>query len=240
MVTADGVVELEDARVRAESSGRRLSLVWLNSPANPTGRVAPVEELQAIVNWARQHHILVVADECYIELGWDVEPVSILHPDVIGETADGVLAVHSLSKRSNFAGYRAGVIAGDRSVVARLLEVRKHAGMMVSSPVQAAAAAAFDDDAHVAAQKSIYRERRIIITSALKSAGFTISHSEAGLYVWATRNENCWETVRWFAERGVIVAPGEFYGSAAANYVRVALTATDERISALPARLLES
>jgi aspartate/methionine/tyrosine aminotransferase len=142
-----------------------------------------------------------------------------------------------LSKRSNLAGYRAGFITGDAAVVAGLLEVRKHAGMMVPAPVQAAMVAALDDDAHVEVQRSRYSARSAVLRPALEAAGFTIEHSQAGLYLWATRDEDCWTTVNWFAERGILVAPGSFYGVAGGRHVRVALTATDERVDAAAKRL---
>jgi aspartate/methionine/tyrosine aminotransferase len=145
--------------------------------------------------------------------------------------------VHSLSKTSSLAGYRAGFVAGDPAVVAELLAVRKHAGMMVPTAVQAAMVAALDDDEHEVVQRERYAKRRAELLPALQAAGFTIEHSEAGLYLWATRGEPCRDTVKWLAERGILVAPGEFYGPAGAQYVRVALTATDERIAAAVQRL---
>jgi succinyldiaminopimelate transaminase len=216
---------------------QRVALVWLNSPSNPTGRVLPPDHLRKVVDWARERGALVVSDECYLELPWTAQPVSVLHRDVCGGSHDGLLAVHSLSKRSNLAGYRFGFAAGDPAVVRRLLEVRKHAGMMVPAPVQAAAVAAYEDDAHVVEQRARYRARRELLHAALTEAGFRIDHSEAGLYLWATRDEPCWDTVGWLAQRGILVAPGEFYGAAGQRHVRVALTATDERVEAAATRL---
>lgn len=213
------------------------ALVWLNSPGNPTGSVLAPERMAQIVAWARETGAIVVSDECYVELGWDAEPVSILHPDVCGDDHARVLAVHSLSKRSNLAGYRFGFAAGDPSLVADLLAVRKHSGMMVPSPVQAAAIAAWDDDEHVAVQREVYRRRRDVLRASLMAAGFRIDHSEAGLYLWATRGEPCWETVAWFADRGILVTPGDFYGPAGALHVRIALTGTDDQIDTVPGRL---
>ena len=215
----------------------RVSLLWLNSPSNPTGKVLPVDHMAKVVSWARDRGALVVSDECYYELGWTEQPVSVLHPDVCGGDPTGVLALHSLSKRSNLAGYRFGFAAGDPAVIAALLEVRKHAGMMVPGPVQAAAVAALGDDTHVVAQRSVYRARREVLVAALTQAGFRIDESAAGLYLWATRGESCWDTVAWLAERGILVAPGEFYGRAGSTHVRVALTATDERVTAAAERL---
>lgn len=237
VVTADGVDELESARVRAEAAGRALRLVWLNSPSNPTGAVLAAEELRHIVQWARTYNILVVNDECYIELGWDVIPTSILHPSVVGDSHDGVLAVHSLSKRSNLAGYRAAFVTGDRRRMLQLLEIRKHSGLISPGPVQAAMIAAYNDDAHVAEQRNRYAQRRMALRAALESAGFTVTHSQAGLYLWATRQEDCWTTVGWLADRGILVAPGAFYGADAAKHVRVALTGTDSNITAAVDRL---
>lgn len=219
----------------AAAEGARL--VWVNSPSNPTGRVLSAAELRAVVEAGRAAGALVVSDECYLELGWAARPVSVLDPAVCGDSARGVLAVHSLSKRSNLAGYRAGFVAGDPAVVAELLEVRRHAGMMVPAPVQAAMAAALGDADHVAVQRAAYAARRVALLAALEIAGFTVEPSEAGLYLWATRDEDCWESVRWLAGRGVLVAPGVFYGAAGARHVRVALTATDERVSAAVSRL---
>jgi succinyldiaminopimelate transaminase len=213
------------------------ALVYLNSPSNPTGAVLGVDHLRKVVGWARERGALVASDECYLGLGWDAEPVSVLHPSVCDGDHTGLLAVHSLSKTSSLAGYRAGFVAGDPALVAELLAVRKHAGMMVPTPVQAAMAAALDDDAHEVEQRARYARRRTVLLRAVRDAGFTIDHSEAGLYVWATRDEPCRDTVAWFAERGILVAPGEFYGPRGNRHVRIALTATDERIDAAVARL---
>ncbi|HET6920288.1 MAG TPA: succinyldiaminopimelate transaminase, partial [Jiangellaceae bacterium] len=148
---------------------RRVGLVWLNTPANPHGRVLPANHVAKVVAWAREHGAIVASDECYLEFGWDCQPVSVLDPAVNGGSLDGVLAVHSLSKRSNMAGYRAGFVAGDVSLVRRLLATRKHAGMMVPAPVQAAMAAALDDDPHVDAQRERYLTRRAVMWPALES-----------------------------------------------------------------------
>ncbi|SHG33879.1 succinyldiaminopimelate transaminase [Streptoalloteichus hindustanus] len=213
------------------------ALVWLNSPSNPTGRVLSRDALVAAVEAARRVGAVVASDECYLSLGWEVEPVSVLHPSVSGGRLDGLLAVHSLSKSSNLAGYRAGFVTGDPSLVAGLLHVRKHAGMIVPRPVQAAMTAALADDEHVAAQKALYAARRDRLRPALEAAGFKVDHSEAGLYLWTTRGEDAWETVGWFAERGILVAPGTFYGPGGGQHVRVALTASDERVAAAVERL---
>ncbi|UVO14742.1 succinyldiaminopimelate transaminase [Mycobacterium sp. SVM_VP21] len=214
------------------------ALVYLNSPSNPTGAIATVDELRAVVAWAREHDVLVISDECYLGLGWeDTAPFSVLHPAVCDGDHRGLLAVHSLSKTSSLAGYRAGFVAGDAAVVAELLAVRKHAGMMVPTPIQAAMVAALDDDAHEHEQRERYARRRAALLPAMQAAGFTIERSQGGLYLWATRGEACRNTVDWLAQRGILVAPGEFYGPAGAQYVRVALTATDERIAAAAARL---
>jgi succinyldiaminopimelate transaminase len=212
-------------------------LVWINSPANPSGRVLPVEHLRKVVDWARERGAVVASDECYLDFGWEAEPVSVLHPSVTGGDHTGVLAVHSLSKRSNLAGYRAGFVAGDPALVAGLLEVRRHAGLIVPRPVQDAATVAYGDDAHVAVQRKRYLDRRALLRPALEKAGFTVEHSEAGLYLWVTRGRDCWAEVAELAALGILVAPGGFYGPAGANHVRVALTATDERVAAAADRL---
>ncbi|GGP52332.1 succinyldiaminopimelate transaminase [Streptomyces abikoensis] len=216
-----------------------LKLLWLNSPSNPTGRVLSKEELRRAVAWAREHGVLVFSDECYLELGWEAEPVSVLHPDVCGGSYEGIVAVHSLSKRSNLAGYRAAFVAGDPAVLGELLQIRKHGGMMVAAPVQAATVAALGDSAHVAEQRARYARRRDALRAAFEAAGFRIEHSEASLYLWATRDESCWETVGELSKRGILVAPGDFYGPAGERFVRIAFTATDERVEAAVRRLAE-
>ena len=213
------------------------SLVYLNSPSNPTGRVLGVDHLRKVVSWAREKGSVVASDECYLGLGWEAEPLSVLHPLVCDGDHTGLLAVHSLSKSSSLAGYRAGFVAGDPGLVAELLAVRKHAGMMVPTPVQAAMVAALDHDAHEQQQRERYARRRAALAPALRSAGFAIDYSEAGLYLWATRGEPCRDSVAWLAARGILVAPGDFYGPGGAQHVRVALTATDERIVAAVDRL---
>ncbi|MGW2571358.1 bifunctional succinyldiaminopimelate transaminase/glutamate-prephenate aminotransferase [Streptomyces sp. NPDC001537] len=214
-----------------------LKLLWLNSPSNPTGRVLGKEELTRIVAWAREHGILLFSDECYLELGWEADPVSVLHPEVNGGSYEGIVSVHSLSKRSNLAGYRAAFLAGDPAVLGPLLEIRKHGGMMTPAPTQAAVVAALGDDAHVQEQRERYAARRTALREALLRHGFRIEHSEASLYLWATRDESCWDTVAHLAELGILVAPGDFYGTAGEKFVRVALTATDERVRAAVGRL---
>ena len=215
--------------------GAAVRLIWINSPGNPHGRVSTVDELRAWRAYARRTGAVLVSDECYLTLGWDVEPVSLL--SVCEGDYTGVLSVHSLSKRSNLAGYRAGFIGGDAELVASVLEARKHTGMIVPAPVQAAMTAALADEAHAAAQKHLYASRREVLRDALLKRGMRVDHSEAGLYLWATRGEDCWTTVAEFAELGVLVAPGEFYGEDGREHVRVALTASDERVAAAAERL---
>lgn len=212
-------------------------MIWVNSPGNPTGEVLTVNQLKEIVARGRELSAPVVSDECYIELGWEAEPISILDPRVCGTDFTGILAVHSLSKRSNLAGYRSGAVLGDAKLISDIVSLRKHAGMLVSTPVQLATVAALSDDAHVVLQKARYAKRRDVLHTALISAGFKIEHSQAGLYLWATNGSNCLETVNWLAEKGILAAPGDFYGPAGNYYVRLALTATDERINSAAARL---
>jgi succinyldiaminopimelate transaminase len=219
------------------AAARGAKLVWVNTPGNPTGRVMSAAQLRTVIEAAREHGALVASDECYLEFGWDARPVSALAAEVTGDDQTGVLALHSLSKRSNMAGYRYGALAGDPAVVARLLEIRKHLGLMTPLPVQRAAEAAWADDAHVEEQRERYLRRREVLRPALEAAGFRIDHSEAGLYLWATRDEDCWATAAALAERGILVAPGDFYGERGARHVRLALTAPDDVIAGAAARL---
>jgi succinyldiaminopimelate transaminase len=240
---------LAGARVLAADSltaigPERPRVLWINSPSNPTGKVLPVAHLRKVVDWCRERGVLLVSDECYLELTWDEDApaTSVLHPEVCGGSHDGVLAVHSLSKRSNLAGYRCAFVAGDPAVVGELLAVRKNLGLQVPGPQQRAMIAALGDDRHVDEQHARYAQRRRWLKDALESAGFHIDHSEGSLYLWARRpieggDEPCMDTLSWFAERGILVAPGSFYGRAGAHHVRVAFTATDERIGAAVERL---
>lgn len=203
-------------------------LIWLNSPSNPTGRVHTVDFLKEAVEKARSLGAVLVNDECYGELGWEVDHVpSLLDWDVTGGNRSGLLALYSTSKQSNLAGYRAALVAGDKELVQAILLARKHLGLIVPSPIQAALVAVLGDDEHVAQQKELYRVRRDTFLTSFIEAGFRIDHSEAGLYLWATRDEPCLDTLAWLAERGILVAPGSFYGSAGSRHVRVALTVSD-------------
>lgn len=215
----------------------RPRLAWINSPANPHGAILSAEETRAWVDAARAAGAVLASDECYGEFGWDAEPVSALHPAVVGGSHAGVLAVCSLSKRSNVAGFRAGWVAGDPAIVSDLLEVRKHAGLMVPGPIQEAMVPLLADSEHVAEQRSRYLARRALLRPALEAAGFRIDHSTGSLYLWATRDEDCRASVDFLADLGILVAPGDFYGPAGGRHVRVALTATDERIAAAAERL---
>ena len=210
-------------------------MAWVNSPSNPTGRVHSEAEFKAAIDWSRKNKSVVVSDECYLEFGDSVKPTSILN--YTGGDNTNILAVHSLSKRSSMAGYRAAFIVGDPALIARILEVRKHAGMMVPLPVQVAMVAALSDEEHVVQQRARYNARRATLAPALRAAGFTIENSEAGLYIWATRNENCWDSVSWLAELGIIATPGVFYGDLGASHIRIAMTATDAQISEAAARI---
>ena len=230
-IACDDLDQLGDARP---------ALVWINSPSNPTGQILDAEALKQRVNWARERGSLVASDECYGEFGWETEPISVLHPSINEGRHDGLLAVHSLSKRSNLAGYRAGFVAGDRNVVADLLSVRKHAGMLVPRPVQEVMVDMLGDHDHVELQRARYLRRRSLLRPALEAAGFRIEHSEGSIYLWATRDEDCHASVDFLARMGILVAPGDFYGVAATRHVRLSLTATDERVAVAAARLVDA
>lgn len=238
-VAADSLDELD-----AETLSR-VRLVWLNSPGNPTGEVLSAAQLARTVARARQLGAVVASDECYAELGWgqwEAGVPSVLAPEVSGGSFENLLAVYSLSKQSNLAGYRAAFLAGDSRLVANLLNSRKHAGMMVPWPVQEAMRVALGDDAHVQLQKDRYRARRELLRPALEGFGLQIHGSEAGLYFWAKPSgdfarDDSWTTVARFADRGILVGPGVFYGDAGNGFVRIALTGTDERIGAAVERL---
>jgi len=206
-------------------------LAWINSPSNPTGEVLTDDQVLQVINWSRKNNAVVASDECYLSFSSNAKSILELAK---GDNT-GLLAVHSLSKSSNMAGYRAAFIVGDPKLIDQIRQIRKHAGLMVAAPVQAGMIAALSDNAHVVEQVNRYSNRRDVLSSALKAAGFTIEHSKAGLYIWCAKGENCFKTVDWFASRGILVTPGSFYGDD--NFVRVALTATDENISKASERI---
>jgi succinyldiaminopimelate transaminase len=210
-------------------------LAWLNSPSNPTGRTHSIEEIKACIQWARANNSILVSDECYIEFDHTATSYSVLSQS--GGDNRNILAVHSLSKRSSMAGYRAAFMIGDSSLIARIRELRKHSGMMVPLPVQKAMVVALGDDHHVAEQRNRYNSRRDLLRPALEAAGFRIEFSNAGLYLWCTRSEDAWESVEWLAHRGILATPGSFYGLAGARHIRLAMTATDEQINSAALRL---
>ncbi|HZK05337.1 MAG TPA: succinyldiaminopimelate transaminase [Actinomycetaceae bacterium] len=220
-------------------------LVWLNSPGNPHGHVLGLERLREIVAWARERNAVVAADECYAELAWQEPWASEGVPSLLDERVcegdhRGLLVAHSMSKQSNLAGYRAAMLAGDADLIGAIREIRKHSGMMMPGPVQAAMTAVLGDDGHVEEQVERYRRRREILSAAVVGAGLELDpDSAAGLYLWGRAATSSSELVGRFAELGILVAPGTFYGPAAEGYVRIALSATDERIGAAVARLTE-
>ena len=213
-------------------------LAWINSPSNPTGRVHSESELRAAIDYSRSHNAPVVSDECYLEFGDKAKPVSIL--SYTGGDNSNILAVQSLSKRSSMAGYRGAFVVGDPALIKKILEIRKHAGMMVPLPIQHAMIAALSDDAHVQDQRARYNQRRKTLAPALESFGFRIDHSDAGLYIWCTRGEDSWKSVELLAQLGILVTPGIFYGSDGAQHVRIAMTATDDAIADAAARISAS
>ena len=204
-------------------------LAWLNSPSNPTGRVHSDAEIKACIDWSRTNKALLVSDECYLEFEHSARPVSVLSHT--GGDNTNILAVHSLSKRSSMAGYRAAFMIGDSELIVRIREIRKHGGMMVPLPVQKAMTVALTDDKHVVEQRARYNARKEVLRPVLEAAGFTIEFSNAGLYLWCTRNEDAWESVAWLAARGILATPGSFYGALGARHIRIAMTATDAQIA---------
>src|SRR6478736_7183938 len=232
-VPLDDGWHLDLSRISDEDAGRAL-LLWTNEPGNPTAAVASEAEVAAAVAWARARGIVVAADECYAEFSGG-EPVTAL-----GTGPEGVLAVHSLSKRSNMAGFRTGFVAGDPDLVRYLGEVRKHAGLMTPGPVQAAAVAALGDDTHVVAQRSRYSERRALMLSGLEAHGLVHDGGPAPFYLWLRSEEQVddgWELAARLAEAGTLVAPGSLYGPAAADHVRLALTQPLDRLQLILERL---
>jgi succinyldiaminopimelate transaminase len=232
-VPVDEHWRLDVARVAAEDVGRTL-LLWLNEPANPTGASTPAPDLVAIVEWALEHGMIVASDECYAEFTYDESGAPAPPATALAAGADRVLAVHSLSKRSNLAGLRAGFVAGDPELVGYLAEVRRHAGMIVPTPVQAAAAAVLADDAHVDEQRERYRQRRQAALQALEGFGLAHDGGTSTFYLWlrdASGGADGWAVAARLAEHGLVVAPGDLYGPDGADHVRLSLTITDDQLA---------
>jgi succinyldiaminopimelate transaminase len=215
----------------APDDAARALCLWVNSPGNPTGELVDLAEAAA---WGRRHGVPVFSDECYIEFTWDGPGRTIL-----AESSDGVVALHSLSKRSNFAGARVGFYAGDRDLVHYLSEVRKHAGFMVPGPVQAAAVVAFGDDAHVEAQRRRYLRRLDLLAASLSLIGVDCARPPATFYLWvAAPDGDAWALAhRLAAEGGAVVSPGEFYGPDGVGHVRIAAVQPDDRLELVARRL---
>ena len=208
----------------------RALMLWVNSPSNPTGGL---DDLKYAANWGRKNNIPVFSDECYTEFTWATSSQSILQHGL-----DGVIAVHSLSKRSNLAGLRVGFYAGDAEIVEYLKEVRKHAGFMVPGPAQAAGVAALDDDEHVAVQRDRYRIRlEYMATTLSKWSGIDIGMPDGGFYLWFDA-EDAWSfTERLAREGGALVSPGDFYGAGSSRNVRVAVVQPDAKLRLVAERL---
>lgn len=224
-VPLDGDWHLDLAAVD-DDDARRALLLWVNEPGNPTSAVAPAEHLRAASSWARERGIVLAADECYVEFGPGAS-------SVLAAGTDHTLAVHSLSKRSNMAGMRAGFYAGDPELVQYLVEVRKHAGCMVPAPVQAAATAALADDAHVAEQRDRYARRRALVEARLAERGLVHDGGPGLFYLWLRSldpRDDGWSITQRFAASGLLVSPGEFYGPGGAAHVRLALVQPLDRL----------
>jgi succinyldiaminopimelate transaminase len=237
-VPLDDAWQLDLTRVDDEDAARALVL-WTNDPGNPTASVAGGPAVDAQVAWARDRGIILAADECYAEFTGESVPAS----TALATGPDGVLALHSLSKRSNMAGMRVGFAAGDPGLVHYLGETRKHAGLMVPTPIQAAAAAALGDDEHVFAQRDRYERRRTRMLEGLAAHGLVHDGGPARFYLWLRAAESAddgWEIAARLAETGTLVAPGSLYGPAGADHVRLALTQTDDRLELTLDRLAGS
>ena len=237
-VPVDDGWHLDLSRVDPDDAARALVL-WCNDPSNPTGVAASPGEMTAAVDWARTRGIIVASDECYAEFTYDDAGAPAAPVTALLAGNDGVLAVHSLSKRSNMAGLRAGFVAGDAELVGYLGEMRKHGGLMTPAPVQAAAAAALGDDEHVHVQQLRYAARRAVALPALESRGLVHDGGPSTFYLWlrdAGGTRDGWAIAEDLATTGLVVAPGDFYGAAGDDHVRVALTLTDEQVALVAER----
>jgi succinyldiaminopimelate transaminase len=216
--------------VSPEDAGRAVCL-WVNSPGNPA---CGLDDLAAAAAWGRTHGVTVLSDECYVEFTWQGAPRTILASGL-----EGVIAVHSLSKRSNLAGIRSGFYTGDPELMAFLLELRKHAGLMTPGPVLAAATVALSDQAHVEEQRRRYWERLVRLREVLAIIGIEAALPAGGFYLWVEApGGDDWGLVERLATQGgMLTSPGEFYGEAGRGHVRVAAVAPVERLDLVASRL---
>lgn len=222
---------LDTSKISAADIKRAL-MIWSNSPNNPTGAL---DDLANLATWGRSNGVPVFSDECYVEFTWARQPESILQHGL-----DGVVVLHSLSKRSNLAGLRVGFYAGDNEIVNYLKEVRKHVGMLVPGPAQAAGVVALNDDAHVVVQRDVYKNRLEKMANVLaKWSGFDIQLPSGGFYLWFDANDGWAFAERLAREGGALVSPGDFYGAGGANNVRVAVVQPDDRLELVAKRLVK-
>ena len=222
-----------DLSAISEEDAARALLLWVNEPGNPTGSQSAAGPLGEAVSWAQARGVVLASDECYVEFNWDMDGTFVPGATALQAGVDGVLAVHSLSKRSNMAGYRCGFLAGDGDLVSYIASVRTHSGMMVPGPIQAAATVAWADDAHVAVQRDRYAERRNYARSRLAEAGLVDAGGPSAFYLWfrsADPAEDGWAVTARLAETGTLVAAGDLYGEGGGDYVRMALVEPLERL----------
>jgi succinyldiaminopimelate transaminase len=229
--TADGAIRLDTID---PADAQRALCLWVNTPGNPAGNL---DDLGAAAQWGRSNDVWVLSDECYVEFTWDGGPRTILSHGL-----DGIVAVHSLSKRSNLAGLRAGFYAGDRTLIHHLSEIRKHAGFMMPGPVQAAAAVAYADDSHVDVQRERYRQRLREFADVLRRAGFQLELPGGGFYLWAeVPGGDAWRATDWLAHHGgALVSPGDFYGPKSGDRIRVAMVQPEDRLELVADRLSDA
>jgi aspartate/methionine/tyrosine aminotransferase len=232
-VALDSDWHLDLDAISAADADRAL-LLWINEPGNPSSSAADAAYIERVAEWGRAHGVIVASDECYVEFAPQ-------RTTILGAGLDGVLAVHSLSKRSNLAGMRVGFFAGDHALVDYLVETRKHAGFMVSTPAQAAAVAALGDDAHVDVQRARYDDRRTLVLERLASVGLRHVGGEMLFYLWLRDDAGAdgWEIAARLARAGLLVSPGDLYGDAGAPYARLALVQPRERLEPVLDRLVK-
>ncbi|MGC8480279.1 MAG: pyridoxal phosphate-dependent aminotransferase [Acidimicrobiales bacterium] len=230
----DGVMDFE--RVDRQLRERAL-LCWVNAPSNPTGVSRGIKEA---VDFGEKSGCVVASDECYVDYVWSGEPTS-----AASIRSERVLSVHSLSKRSNLAGLRVGGYLGDPAIVSQLLRLRREAGLMIPGPIQIAAIAAYEDEEHVAMQRSRYHARLVMLRDALAGRGFEVALPEGGIYLWFKGPSDRFPTgrslARYLAEiAGVVVSPGDQFGADSTSYVRMAMCAPTSLISLIAERISSS
>ena len=211
------------AELVADDVWARAAIVWTCSPNNPTGSVMSAADIAGVLERTRSAGALLCADECYADLYEDDQPAGVLQ--AAGPGSRGVLSYLSLSKRSGMTGYRSAAVVGDAEAIAALVALRTSTGTAPPEFTQAAAVAAWSDDAHAAVRRATFAQKRAVLRDAFSAVGIETVASRAGLYMWVAVDDDVGATER-LLEAGIVVSPGRAFGIGGEGFLRLALVPT--------------